>query len=213
MEWFAHFSLPDLLFSVVKTGTPWLLKYGLWALAIGMFAETLMFTGLVVPGVTILITAGYLVAEGVIPLFTAFLVACLATIAGDQASYWLGYFWGAFFLRKKQIFARRLGSALEEEGTKLLLVYHYTSRVRCILPCVVGSTRYDKKRYLLFDSIGVCLWVAAMLMVGYSAHGVVHSNGNLLLYALSGLASGIMLYTTVKIYLKIVRPETEAPEV
>jgi membrane protein DedA with SNARE-associated domain len=195
-----HFSLPDLVMSVVNTGTPWLLKYGLWAVALGMFAETLVLTGLVVPGVTILITAGYLIASGILPLFPTLLVACLATIGGDQASYWLGYYWGAYFLRKKQAFAGRLGTALESQGVRLLLIYHYASRFRCLLPCVVGSTRYDAKKYFIFDSIGACIWVSAMLIIGYSAHGVVHSNGTIVLYALSVISSLLMFFTTIKLY-------------
>ena len=59
---------------VIEAGQPWLTTYGLWAVFVGLFTETVMFTGVVVPGFGILVAAGFLVAAGALPLWPVVLI-------------------------------------------------------------------------------------------------------------------------------------------
>ncbi|HEY3379504.1 MAG TPA: DedA family protein [Armatimonadota bacterium] len=162
--------LANGLLPVIESLRPWLHRYGLWAVGLGLFSETFLFTGVVIPGFAILVTAGYLVADGAFPLLPTLLAAWLGTVCGDQGSYWLGYLWGHRLLRGKRELVEHLLMLLQREGAWLLLSYHYVPWFRTIFPCAIGSTHFNTARWMLFDSAGVLLWVIVALGLGYTIH-------------------------------------------
>lgn len=175
------------LAELVHQSRPWLDQYGLAAVAIGLFTETLMFTGFVVPGYGILLAAGYLVAAGALPPGPVFVLAVVGAVAGDQASFALGRFAGERLLRRKQKWAARIREGLERKGLLWLLWYHHVPPLRAVLPCVAGSLRYPFARWLALDTLGVILWIATVLGIGYAANGAVHKDSGLAAQALNGV--------------------------
>lgn len=161
------------LATVVTVVQPWLERYGLWVLALGLFGETFLFTGAVVPGFALLVAAGYLVADGTFSPLPTVLVAWVSAICGDQGGYWLGYFWGSRLLGKRLHLVEPLRAILELEGVWLLLLYHYVPWFRTIFPVVVGSSGYRYPQWLALDTGGVLVWIVAALTLGYTAHGAV----------------------------------------
>jgi membrane-associated protein len=202
--------LPDVLTPLIESGRPWLERYGLLIVGAGLFTETLLFTGAIVPGFAILIAAGYLAATGVLPLWPALLLAWAGALAGDAASYGLGRVAGAQLLKRKEAFARRLKLALEREGPILLLWYHYAPALRAVLPCAAGSARYDLRRWFVFDSLGVALWVAVIFGMGYSAGRLLHERGNLVFHVINTAAFWLMLWALWRFQRNLRRYEAEA---
>ena len=184
-------------------GRPFIEKYGLWGVALGLFTETMLFTGIVMPGLAFLVAAGFLIAAKVLPPGPVLLLAWAGALMGDQASYVLGYFFGNALLRRKKEFADRLRNSLETEGAFLLLWYHYAPALRAILPCVAGSTRYPLRQWIIFDSIGVMLWVVIYILIGFCAHGLLYWQGNLAALIINALATLLTLYVMWRIYLNL----------
>lgn len=184
--------LPDVLARLVEIGRPWIERYGLAAVALGLFCETLLLSGLIVPGFSILIAAGYLGAGGTLPWWQALLAGVAGAVLGDQASFLLGRLVGLKLLGRWRPRAAGLRLALEGDAVWLLLSYHYFWLLRAILPCAAGGTGFRWRRFALLDACGAALWVLAAYAVGWSAYGALHAGGNIAMLALN-LASLILL--------------------
>jgi len=191
---------PDVLSQVIESGRPYILQYGLWAIALGLFGETFFFTGVIVPGYGILVAAGFLVAAGQLPFVPVLLLSWICAILGDICSYYLGYWWGSFLLRRHSKFVERMRYSLEKECPTLLLWYHYAPTLRALLPCTAGSTHYNMKRWLLYDSLGVFVGVFVVIAIGYCARGALFSHGNTIALAINALATLLMIVITWRIY-------------
>jgi membrane-associated protein len=202
--------VPDLLGQLVDTGRPWLEHYGYLALVLGMFCETLLFAGVIVPGLGIMVAAGYLSALGVFNPWLVLVLAVGATVLGDQASYGLGRALGAVLL-KRQAGAARVRTALLAEGPLLLLWYHYGIWLRALLPCVAGSIRYPWRRFAAYDAPGAALWAGTLFAVGYSAHDAARSDWNLAFLGLSAAAFFAGLYVCWRVWRRAVRKATDGP--
>lgn len=197
--------VPDLLGRLIDTGRPWLEHYGYLAIGLGMFCETLLFAGVIVPGLGIMVAAGYLCASGVLAPWPALGLALAATVLGDQASFGLGRGLGHVLLRR-QAAAERVRNALLAEGPALLLWYHYGIWLRALLPCTAGSIRYPWRRFAGWDALGAAVWAATLFLIGFSAHGAATSIWNLALLFASALAFLAGLYICWRVWHRAVKP-------
>ena len=191
---------PDILSQVIESGRPYILKYGIVAIALGLFGETFLFSGLIVPGHGILVAAGFLVAAGELPLLPVIIIAWSCAIFGDICSYYLGYWWGALLLKRHEKTVGKLRLSLEHEGPTLLLLYHYAPMIRALLPCTAGSVKYPIKHWLPYDSLGVFLWVTVIFATGYCAHGALFSHGNVMALLINAFATLLMIIITWRVY-------------
>lgn len=180
---------------VVEIGRPWIAAYGTWAVALGLFGETLVFSGVVVPGYGILVAAGYFVAAGDLPASVVAL-AWLAAAAGDQPSYLLGRRLGPRLPGCLRRHAPAVRSGLEADGRWMLLAYHFSPFLRALVPVVAGSTGYSARPWLLWDSLGLALWVPAVTTLGVLAHGALAGTGGVALRVLSVVALVITVAVT-----------------
>lgn len=185
--------------SVILSGTPWLEAYGLWAVFLGLLTETLMFTGIFVPGYGILFAAGFLIAARAMPLWPVLAAAWGGAVLGDQLSYVVGHYLGRRLLRKRRTMAEGVETALSHQAPLLLLSYHYSPLFRPLLPCVAGMARLRRGTWLLFDSLGVVLWVAAVLTLGYTSHGALVGTSGALMQASNALVTLLVLWITWRI--------------
>ncbi|MHB9130444.1 MAG: DedA family protein [Armatimonadota bacterium] len=205
---------PDVLSQVIESGRPYIIKYGLLAIALGLFGETFFFTGIIVPGYGILVAAGFLIAAGQLPFIPVILLAWVCAILGDVCSYYLGYWWGSVLLRRHSAFVERMRLSLEKEGPTLLLWYHYAPTLRALLPCTAGSSHYQMRRWLVFDSLGVFIWVIVVLAIGFCAHGAMFSHGNVIALFINALATLLMIIITWRIYRNYAHSrKADAPDV
>lgn len=193
-------NLPDILSGVIDAGLPWLRRYGLFAVGLGLMTETLLFTGLWIPGYGILVAAGFLIGAGEAPAWAVIPVAWGGGLVGDMLSYLLGRWWGQRLLRRHQAMTHRVRRALEREGPFLLLTYHFTPLLRAVVPCVAGSFRYDLRRWLRFDPVGLLAWELTALTIGYCAHGALYSQGNFVALILNALATLLVIVITWRLH-------------
>ena len=201
----------------MEGGRPYVVKYGLWAVALGMFSETFFFAGFIVPGYAILIAAGFLAAAGEINFALVSIVACTSSFLGDMCSYGLGRWYGGYLLRRHARFTTRVRVALETEGPILLLMYHYAHPLRALLPCTAGYSRYPIRTWLTYDAIGILIWVNLIAAIGYTANRAIFSNGGVISLAFDTLATLVMIVVTWRLYrnysLAAKSPAFESPPV
>ncbi len=140
-----------------------------------IFVETGLFVGFFLPGDSLLVTAGILAGQQLIPLRWMLLPGILCAIAGDQLGYWIGRSAGpalyrrgdSFFFRRSHL--QRAHEFYEKYGGRAVILARFVPIVRTFCPPVAGAAAMRYSTYLTYDIFGGTLWISSMLLGGYIA--------------------------------------------
>lgn len=177
---------PEGLTSIIQT-------VGLVGLSFIVFAETGLLVGFLLPGDSLLITAGILacpqaVAGGIFD--PVVLIACLtvAAIIGDQVNYLLGAKAGeAVFSRPDGRLIKRkhfedAKAFYQARGGSAIVLARFVPILRTFVPFVGGVAQMSYRRFVAFNVVGGVSWVVSMVLIGYylgttrlaqNLHGVI----------------------------------------
>ena len=180
-----------------------------------VFAEQ---AGLPVPSAPALIAAGVLAAFGHLNWATAILVAVLAAVCGDSIWFALGRTHGEKVMRVLNWLApsRRFGDSLSpQRGSRLLLVTKFVPGMSFFTPPLSGVSGMSTSRFLLFDTLGAGIWVAAFVTAGrlcgthYSLVSIFPSHVVTVLVVLAAIAvAGCLMSQATRTFVK--RPHLQA---
>lgn len=138
------------------------------------FMESAAFTGLLVPGETVVILAGFLSSQGYLELGDCLLVISLAAILGDTAGYSLGKVIGrGYFERHRRLLflkerhLRKTEEYFDRHGGKTVFLARFTHFLRAMAPFVAGMSRMPYKKFVTFNVAGGILWTVAFTLLGY----------------------------------------------
>src|SRR5207249_1508320 len=167
---------PDrLIYLLSQVITGWL---GYALLAGIVFAETGLLVGLFLPGDSLLFTVGVVAGAGELNIFQICLLLVIASIAGDQCGYLLGYRTGPrIFSRKdsrvfKQEYVVHTQAFYARHGGKTLIYAKFVPIVRSFAPFMAGVGRMPYSRFVSFNVFGGLGWVLSMTLAGYFLGGV-----------------------------------------
>jgi membrane protein DedA with SNARE-associated domain len=150
---------------------------GIWLYVIAggfAFGEAAILIGLVLPGETALLVAGYFCHEGVLNLPIMMVVAVVCAVVGDSVGYefgrWfgprlkttrLGLFVGASRWDKAEGFLRR-------HGGKAVLLGRSVAVLRALVPSMAGMARMPYRTFLPWNAAGGTIWGAGCVLLGYA---------------------------------------------
>ena len=139
-----------------------------------VFAESGIPLGFVLPGKSLLFTAGLLASQGRLNL-PVLLVGCvLAAIAGDQVGYLLGRRVGpALWTRPDGRIMRqgRLERAqvyFDRRGPATVVVARFLPVLRTFTPIVAGVARMRLATFTVYNVVGGVLYPGCFLLLGYT---------------------------------------------
>jgi membrane-associated protein len=167
---------PDQLIRLLSQAITGWLGYGL--LAGVVFAETGLLVGLFLPGDSLLFTIGVVAGAGDLDIVRISLLLVIASIAGDQSGYYLGYRTGPrIFSRQdsrvfKQEYVVRTQAFYAKHGGKTLIYAKFVPILRTFAPFMAGVGRMPYSRFLSFNVFGGLGWVLSMTLAGYFLGGV-----------------------------------------
>ena len=187
--------MDQVITEALEKGQPIIHQWGLLAIGGGILCETLFFAGLFIPGFSILVAAGFLAAEGTLNVWAAIGVAMLGGIMGDQTAYAIGRLTGDRFLKRRSRVTLRLREAIRREGTGVMLWYHFVSPMRAVMPYLAGSLAYPWSRWLVYDSLGLALWILCGFGFGYLAYSPFKHFGDAGFHAALTLVIGMIIFT------------------
>src|SRR5688572_6967699 len=139
-----------------------------------IFVETGFFFGFFLPGDSLLVTAGLLIATGLdMNVYVLGLALNIAAILGDAVNYWFGRITGpkifvrddSFFFKKKHV--ERAHDFYVKHGAKTIVLARFMPIVRTFAPLVAGVARMDYRIFTLYNVIGGTAWIWSMLFTGY----------------------------------------------
>jgi membrane-associated protein len=143
------------------------------------FAESCVGIGIFVSGALLLIATTLLFNNDILDLYQIGTLAFAGAIIGDQVGFWLGFRAGPGFHHTR--LAKRYASQLTR-GEQLVLRHGgfavFTGRfipaIRSLVPALLGVAGYDRRKYVLLDTVACASWAAALClltMLGSAALG------------------------------------------
>jgi membrane protein DedA with SNARE-associated domain/rhodanese-related sulfurtransferase len=153
-------------------------QYGLALVFANVLVEQI---GLPVPAVPTLIVAGALAAEGQFPAVAVFALAFAACTIGDGLWYAAGRAWGRRVMRllcrislSPDACVRQSEVRFERWGGLTLVLAKFIPGLSAVAPPLAGAMRLGAGPFLLWNSIGVALWVGAAVGAGLLLHEQVN---------------------------------------
>lgn len=146
---------------------------GLLLIAVIIFSETGLLLGFVLPGDTLLLSAGVFAASGKLNLASVIAVVALAAIAGDNTGYHIGHRLGRKLFHKpdsvifRKEYIDRTEAFYEKYGSKTMLVAHFLPVIRAFIPVTAGAAHMPYGQFAVFDAIGDIVWTVIMTLLGY----------------------------------------------
>lgn len=186
--------------------------FGTLGLLTIVFVESGLLVGFVLPGDSLLFTAGLLSASGNLPdLWVLLITIPLAAIAGDQVGYTIGRKAGpAIFRRPDSRFFRqehvdKSHEYFERYGPRTIVIARFVPIVRTFAPVMAGVARMRYRTFLLFNVIGGVGWGVGVTALGYYLGQVAFVRANVELFIL-----GIVALSVLPIVLELLRGWREA---
>ena len=138
-----------------------------------VFAESGLLVGFMLPGDTLLFSAGLLAASGHLNLWVLIVGTSIAAIIGDSVGYWIGKKAGpSLFCRKESLFFKQeyLEKAIDffaKHGVKTIVLARYVPIVRTFAPVVAGAAHMRYRTFVVFNIIGGVLWCTSLSLLGF----------------------------------------------
>lgn len=146
-----------------------------------IFIECALIVGLFLPGDSMLLGAGVVLAQqtDVGVAWTVSATAAAAAVAGNQVGYLIGRRTGT------RMWAREGGRVLnrhhlerahrffERWGFWAVVVSRWIPWVRTLAPAVAGAARMDRRVFFLASIAGAVAWVPGLIMLGYFGAGLL----------------------------------------
>ncbi len=152
------------------------LEYGHWLyglLFLVIFAETGLVVFPFLPGDSILFISGTVTATAGLDVHTLVVVLVSAAILGDTVNYSVGHYIGPRVFHRpdsrwfKQAHLRRTQAFYDKYGGVTIIIGRFVPIVRTFAPFLAGVAGMSYRRFLSFNVVGACAWIAALVYAGY----------------------------------------------
>ncbi|WP_157555387.1 DedA family protein [Nocardia crassostreae] len=183
-----------------------------------VFLECALIIGLFLPGDSMLITAGVVLAAhatGEAQVWALSVGAMIAAIAGNQVGYVIGQRTGHHLVARKNgryintANLTRVADLLHRHGFLAVLVARWIPWVRTLCPLVAGAAGMDHRKYTVASTVGAIIWAPVLLLIGYYAGSFIEDMSWLMPAVIGTLVVGLVLGTIIGIRqyrLEMARP-------
>jgi len=140
----------------------------------GIFGLMILALVVSIPSEIILPFAGYLVYEGTFNYWLVLLVATLGSIVGTMIDYAIGYYLGrGVKLRYGRYIHLSESNLIESEkwfrkyGDLAVLLTRFVPLIRTLIAFPAGIGEMKVWKFLLYSTVGMTLWNAVLIYIGY----------------------------------------------
>lgn len=162
----------------------------LYVLTAGLaFGESALLIGMLLPGETALLIAGYYSQQGVASLSIMLPLAIAAAIGGDSVCFEIGRRYGPRLRTSR--FGRRIGARrwstvdrfLCRHGGKAVLLARLTAVLRALTPSMAGMSGMRYRTFLAWNVLGGVIWGGGCVLLGWAFASALISVGHYLTWA------------------------------
>ncbi|NKI76112.1 DedA family protein [Dickeya sp. CFBP 2040] len=139
-----------------------------------LFLENGLLPASFLPGDSLLLLSGALIAKGVMSFIPATIMLTVAASLGCWLSYLQGRWLGDTPLVKKWLhqlpdqYHQRTHNLFQQHGLAALLAGRFLAFVRTLLPTIAGISGLNSTRFQIFNWLSGFLWVTGIITMGYS---------------------------------------------
>jgi len=139
-----------------------------------LFLENGLLPASFLPGDSLLLLSGALIAKGVMHFLPTLMILTVAASLGCWFSFLQGRWLGDTRLVKSWLrhlpahYHERAYAMFDRHGLMALLVGRFLAFVRTLLPTIAGISGLSSTRFQLFNWLSAVIWVTALLSLGYS---------------------------------------------
>ncbi len=148
---------------------PLIAEYSYLAIFFALLLENTIFLGVFVPGVTVLLLAGFAGALGELNLGGCVLAGYLGTIAGDNLCFVLGRYGADRFRLVRDFIDRNSGivARIASLNTYALIFFHFPGVLRIAAPIALGATKLGWRKWLGVDLSGALIFNIGFIGLGF----------------------------------------------
>ncbi|MFZ1873337.1 MAG: DedA family protein [Chania sp.] len=149
-----------------------------WVVYLVLFATLFLENGLLpasfLPGDSLLLLTGALIAKGVMGFLPALIILTVAASLGCWLSYlqgrWLGHtsLVKGWLLQLPVQYHQRAHVLFNRHGLMALLIGRFLAFVRTLLPTMAGISGLSNTRFQIFNWLSGLLWVGSVITLGYA---------------------------------------------
>lgn len=150
----------------------------IWVVYLVLFTTLFLENGLLpasfLPGDSLLLLAGALIAKGVMGFLPALIILTVAASLGCWLSYLQGRWLGHTSLVKgwlRQLpaqYHQRAHMLFNRHGLMALLIGRFLAFVRTLLPTMAGISGLNSTRFQIFNWLSGVIWVGLVIGLGYA---------------------------------------------
>lgn len=136
---------------------------------ITQFGYPALVIGLLLEGETALVLGSFMAHRGYLNLSLVLLMGVIVSFASDQFFFWMGRTRGSLFLESRPAWklpVQKATSLLGRNLEVLSFAIRFMYGLRTVLPFVMGMSRFDPKRFALFDLVGALVWSLTFGLAG-----------------------------------------------
>jgi len=114
--------------------------------------------------------AGVFAASGELNIYTVLIVATIANTVGDQFLFAIARNNKDYAKDMMQKHKRKIAMAhlmMRKYGSVTILLQKYIYGIKTLIPLSIGLTKFDSKKFFIFNLIGAIIW---SLVVGIGAY-------------------------------------------
>ena len=129
-------------------------------------------------GFLALVVAGILSFSGELNIFLVILVAGVANFVGDQFLFTLARKNKSQAKEMMQKHRRKIAMAhlmMRKYGSWVIFLQKYIYGIKTLIPLAMGLTKYDYKKFILFNIFATALWAIFIGMASYMMGDLVYT--------------------------------------
>jgi membrane-associated protein len=138
-----------------------------------IFAECGLFFGFFLPGDSLLFTAGFLAAQGILDLPTLLGSLIAAAIIGEAVGFAFGWKVGPMLFNKKQSrffnpeHVTKAHEFFVHHGNKAIFLARFLPIIRTFVPLVAGVAKMPVRSFVIYNIVGALAWAGGITLLGY----------------------------------------------
>ena len=155
------------LVNLIETGG----YLGLFAI---IFAESGLFFGFFLPGDSLLFTAGFIAAQGLLNIWLLAPLLFVAAVLGDSTGYAFGKKVGPkIFNRPESRFFKpthisKANKFFLTHGNNAIVLARFIPIIRTFVPIVAGVGSMPYRNFIIYNLVGGFLWTVGLTVLGYT---------------------------------------------
>lgn len=136
------------------------------------FSESLPMVGLLMPGSTLIVLAGFLILQGKGLFLPVLLCTATGALLGDLLSFWLGGHFGSRMLSLRSFQKHHKLIKQSEQffclhGGKSIFFARFLGPIRGITPFIAGLSKMPGRPLCMYSLISAILWGISYSGIGY----------------------------------------------